>query len=110
MSSVYDSREKYGADYGVNHCALEKRCRSFQRQRDLIIKRTDYGKESKSKKTKEDNDKLANKIKRNSEKILTKNFAQFTNSQSTHGSGRNIIDNDSVLIVKPKEVDNEKFP
>ncbi|GBL83902.1 hypothetical protein AVEN_263600-1, partial [Araneus ventricosus] len=33
-----------------------------------------------------------------------------TNSQSTHGSGSNIIGNDCVLIVKPKEVDNEKFP
>ncbi|GBN27056.1 hypothetical protein AVEN_32716-1 [Araneus ventricosus] len=30
--------------------------------------------------------------------------------QSTHGSGRNVIDNDRVLIVKPNEVDNEKFP
>ncbi|GBM72108.1 hypothetical protein AVEN_80774-1 [Araneus ventricosus] len=35
---------------------------------------------------------------------------EVTNSQSTHGSGSNIIDNDRVLIVKPKEVDNEKFP
>ncbi|GBM72105.1 hypothetical protein AVEN_80772-1 [Araneus ventricosus] len=29
---------------------------------------------------------------------------EVTNSQSTHGSGRNIIDNDCVLIVKRKEI------
>ncbi|GBN58569.1 hypothetical protein AVEN_146748-1 [Araneus ventricosus] len=58
-----------------------------------------------SKKTKQDNDKLVNEI--NSEKILTKTFTQVMNSQSTHESGRNITDNDWVLIVKPKEVDDE---
>ncbi|GBL93865.1 hypothetical protein AVEN_153626-1 [Araneus ventricosus] len=30
------AREKYGTDYGVNHGALDKSCRSFQRRRDLI--------------------------------------------------------------------------
>ncbi|GBO03651.1 hypothetical protein AVEN_263426-1 [Araneus ventricosus] len=60
-----------------------------------------------SEKTKEDNEKLVNEIKINSEKILTKTFTMVKNSQSNHGSGRNVIDNDCVLIVKPSDEDNE---
>ncbi|GBO46538.1 hypothetical protein AVEN_175451-1 [Araneus ventricosus] len=38
------AREEYEADYVVNHVIVDKRCLSFQRKRELIIERTDYGK------------------------------------------------------------------
>ncbi|GBN76015.1 hypothetical protein AVEN_66689-1 [Araneus ventricosus] len=37
------SNARFNTDFGISHSCLDKRCKSFLRQRELIIKRTDYG-------------------------------------------------------------------
>ncbi|GBO29256.1 hypothetical protein AVEN_159145-1 [Araneus ventricosus] len=37
------ANEKFRAGWGVRHSAFDSQCMSYQRQREIIIKRTDYG-------------------------------------------------------------------
>ncbi|GBN63905.1 hypothetical protein AVEN_47894-1 [Araneus ventricosus] len=38
-----ESNERFRTDFRTNHSCLDRRCRSYQKQKELVIKRTNYG-------------------------------------------------------------------